>query len=207
MTPETRRQLIHLGVGAFALPVPFLGARWAVALAAFAVFVNWVVFPLTGKDADLLREGESFFNGVRFYPVAVLIAMLALPLTLAQGAWAILATGDCFSNLIGRRYGRAKLPWNRPKSWAGTLGFLATAFPAAFLLMLFTQRFAGSQAFWSFWSGRPEIGPFETSALAMIALLGSLAGAIAESLPLKLDDNLSVTFASGAVMACAAGAF
>src|SRR5688572_13875892 len=111
MTPEARRQLVHLSVLLFAVPVPFLGADWAAVMAGLAVFINWVVFPLTGRDRELMRDGEKFLNGIRFYPVAVLAAILLLPLHLAQAAWAVLAVGDAFSNLIGRRYGRVKLPW------------------------------------------------------------------------------------------------
>jgi len=201
MTPETRRQLVHLSVVGFAVPVPFLGPRWAVILACVAVFANWVVFPLSGRDRDLMREGESYFNGIRFYPVAVLLANLLLPLALAQATWGVLAVGDSFSNLFGRRYGTVKLPWNRRKSWAGTFGFLATAFPAALALLLFTQRFAPGASFLAAWSERGQAGPWSVLEATSLAFVGALVAAIVESLPIRVDDNLTVTFGAGAAMA------
>ncbi len=204
MTPETRRQLIHLAVVAFAVPVPFLGATWAVVLAGFAVFMNWVVVPLTGRDKEIMREGEKFLNGIRFYPVAVLIALVTLPLHLGQAAWAILAVGDAFSNLIGRRFGAVKLPWNRQKSWAGTIGFLVTAFPAAAAFVAYTQHFAPGATFLSAHAANGLAAPFATSALLAVTFAGAAIAAIVESLPLKLDDNLTVTFGGAAAMVATA---
>jgi farnesol kinase len=201
MTPEARRQLVHLSVLLFAVPVPFLGADWAAVMAGLAVFINWVVFPLTGRDRELMRDGEKFLNGIRFYPVAVLAAILLLPLHLAQAAWAVLAVGDAFSNLIGRRYGRVKLPWNRAKSYAGTLGFVATAFPAALGFLLYTQHFAAGDAFLAAWRDSGLAAPLPLGSALAVAFLGSAVAAILESLPLRIDDNLSVTIGSGAVMA------
>lgn len=200
MTQELRRQLIHLSVVAFALPVPFLGPKWAVILAAVAVFVNWVVFPLTGRDKLLMREGERFMNGIRWYPVAVLAAQVALPLALAQAVWGVLAVGDCFSNLFGRRYGKVKLPWNRQKSWAGTLGFLVTAFPAAFGLLWLTQHHAPGQSFLSFWIDRAQAGPYELPMMLAITFAGAAVAAVVESLPIPLDDNLTVTGSAALTM-------
>lgn len=201
MTPETSRQLIHLCVVAFALPVPFIGPTWAVVLAGVAVFANWVVIPLTGRDKALMREGERFLNGIRWYPVAVLFAQIALPLALAQAAWAILAFGDAFSNLFGRRYGRVKLPWNRAKSWAGTIGFVATAFPASLGLWWLTQHFAPGQSFLTVWADHGLSGPFSIGVVIATTLLGSLVAALFESLPIPLDDNLTVTGSAAIAMA------
>lgn len=201
MTPETRRQIIHLCVVAFALPVPFIGPKWAVILAGFAVFSNWVILPLTGRDQTLMREGERFLNGIRWYPVAVLFAQLVLPLALAQAAWAILAFGDAFSNLFGRRYGRVKLPWNRAKSWAGTAGFVVTAFPAALGIWMLTQRFAPGQSFLEDWARLGLAGPYSLPVAIATTLVGSLVAALVESLPIPVDDNLTVTSSAAIAMA------
>ena len=204
MSPETRRQLIHLSVGAFAIPVPFLGPKWAVALAGFAVFTNWVIMPLTGRDKELMREGEKFLNGIRFYPVAVLVALLLLPLHLALASWAILAVGDAFSNIFGRAFGTVKLPWNRRKSWAGTLGFFVTAAPAALAFLAYTQHFAPNQSLLERHVTSGLAAPLAIPALVITGLVGAAVAALVESLPIDLDDNLTVTFSAGASMAATA---
>ncbi len=195
---ETRRQLLHLGVLLFAIPVPFLGPKWSAALAAAAIVMNWVVLPLTGKDRELRRDGERFVNGVRIYPIAVLLLIVLFPLAVATAAWAVLAVGDSFSNLIGRRFGSRKLPWHAKKSWAGTFGFFVTAFPAAVLFFLWTRHFAGDAALLSFWNDRISIGGASLLAVIAANALGAAAAAIAESLDIPVDDNLSVSLTSAA---------
>lgn len=206
MTPELRRQLIHLFVGGFAIPVPFLGPKAAVGLALVAVFANWVIAPLTGGDKALMREGEKFLNGIRFYPVAVLIALIALPLHLALAAWVILAVGDAFSNLVGRKWGSVKLPWHRQKSWAGTGGFFVTAFPAACAMLAYCQHFAPNQSLLTVHVESGLAAPFSLPVVIAVSAAGALIAAIAESLPISLDDNLSVTFGGGLAMALTASA-
>ena len=198
---ELRRQLVHLGVILFALPVPYLGSRWAALICLGAIVFNWVVLPLTGKDKLFRRDGERFLNGVRVYPVAVLLLVALLPLKVATAALAVLAVGDAFSNILGRRYGRVKLPWNPAKSWAGTIGFLLTAAPAAALFFLYTQRVAGADALWSVWDGQPIMAELSVIRAIWICTIGAAIGAIAESLPVRLDDNLTVSITSGAAMA------
>lgn len=206
---ENRRQLVHLGVLLMALPVPFLGPKWALALTAGAVINNWVIMPLTGVDRAVFnREGEKFLNGVRIYPVAVFCLILFLPLTLAMCAWAHLAVGDGFSNMIGRRYGKTnKLPWNPDKSWAGTIGFWVTAAPAGALLMWYSQHFGGSESFLRFWPETAGIGAFSVGAMFLLSGLGAAVGAILESLAIDVDDNISVSVGSGAAMAALATTF
>jgi phytol kinase len=90
--------------------------------------------------------------------------------------------GDGLAALMGRRYGKIKLPWNKNKSWAGSLGvFLGGWVLSAFILVVF----AAAGVFQA---------PF-TSYLRGITLV-SLAGALVESLPLEDVDNLTVTLAA-----------
>jgi dolichol kinase len=96
----------------------------------------------------------------------------------------ILALGDGSAYFGGKLFGKRKLPWNRQKSWMGTLSFILVSAPI------------GALAFW--FEARPTV-PFELA--AWCALAAAVAGAIAESLPVKLTDNLRVGVASG--VACA----
>src|SRR5262249_46189988 len=121
---------------AWALLFPWLGKGGAIAFAAAAVAFNALVFPRLPIGRRAVREGDRRWTGIPWYPVAVLGLVLALPLSLAAGAWGVLAAGDSASNLAGRRLGKGNpLPWNRAKSWAGAVAFFAAALPVAWGLL------------------------------------------------------------------------
>lgn len=186
---EGLRQFVHLGVGAFSLILRFLLWWQAVAFAAAAVVFNFVVLPRLSVGKSIARDREAFFSGVRIYPVAVLMLVVFFPMPIAAGAWAILAVGDSFSNIVGRPFGRTKLPWNARKSWAGTIAFAVTAIPAAAALLS--------------WTAEPPLahpGVGGAGAIWACAIAGGLVGAAVESLDIPLDDNLSVSLASGVAM-------
>ncbi len=187
---ETRRQWIHMLVGAFGLLLHWLNWWQAAILAGMAILNNFVLMPLFKIDRSFLREGERFVSGVKLYPMVVLALVVVFrnELHIAAGCWAILAVGDSVSNLFGRRYGKAKLPWNGQKSWVGTIAFVAFSFPAAFAYIWWTQ--AG-----------PLHAAVSVGVISSLAAAGSVAGALAESLPVPLDDNVTIGLSSGLAMA------
>jgi uncharacterized protein (TIGR00297 family) len=79
----------------------------------------------------------------------------------------------------------APLPWNRQKTWAGFLSFVMAGTLGAYLL---TRWIA------------PEIPA--NKALTVCAA-AALLGAVLESLPITLDDNITVPLVAGAFMFCA----
>ena len=76
-----------------------------------------------------------------------------------------------------------------------------TAAPTAALFFLFAQRVAGADTLWSVWEGQPILAEFTVARCFVIGAVGAAIGAIAESLPVRLDDNLTVSITSGAAMA------
>jgi len=93
--------------------------------------------------------------------------------------------GDGLADILGRGLKSPKLPWNKDKSWAGSLGmFIGGWALAAFILGMFVL--AGIFP-----------GPF-TGYLIPITLI-ALAGTLVESLPLKDVDNITVTLAAVAL--------
>jgi uncharacterized protein (TIGR00297 family) len=79
----------------------------------------------------------------------------------------------------------APLPWNRQKTWAGSLSFVVAGTMGAYIL--------------SRWIA-PGIPPDKT---LMVCGIASLLGAVIESLPIALDDNITVPLVVGAFMFCA----
>src|SRR3990167_4774803 len=131
---ETKRQLVHIGVGAFALLLRWITWPQAALLAVAAIAFNALVLPRLAPG--LLRtadHGRVWASGLVLYPMAVLALVLAFRsrLDLAATAWAVLAAGDGMATLVGAHVRTAPLPWNREKSVGGLLAFLVAGGAAA----------------------------------------------------------------------------
>src|SRR6266568_4692219 len=103
-----------------------------------------------------------FAIGLKWLPWRYAAAIAAL----AAVGWVILAFGDGFATLIGRAVPIAPLPWNRAKSWGGTLAFIGFAALAGEGISIF----------------------FGTPSLLVVSA-AVIVAAIVESMPLGIDDN------------------
>ena len=184
---ERARQWVHIGSAGFALLLRALTWPQAAGAAFVALAFNALLLPRVGglrlyRPAD--RE-RGFPLGILLYPSAVLLLILVFRsrLDMVAAAWAILAFGDGFATLAGR--GR-RLPWNGDKSVAGTAVFVLCGAAGGVAL-----------AWWT----RPAIHPAPALAFTIAApVAATIAAAFVETLPVRLDDNLSVPFAAGAVL-------
>jgi uncharacterized protein (TIGR00297 family) len=193
MTPrsshsETARQLLHVSMGGFALLLRYLPWALAVTLAAAALLFNAFVLPrLAGR---LYRPGDRqrTLHGILYYPIAVLALLLLFPhnLALVAAAWGILAAGDGFATIAGRAIGGPRWPWNRDKTVAGSVALAVAGWAAGAFLLWWCQA----------------VAPAPMSRLFLLAapLAAAVAAAAFESLPIRLDDNLSVGLSAGAVL-------
>lgn len=185
---ETARQLVHVSMGGFALLLRWTTWWQAVALAASALTFNLFLLPrVAGR---LYRPGEAGrLHGILYYPLAVLLLLLLFPgrLDIVAAAWGILAAGDGFATITGRAIGGARWPWNADKTLAGTAAFLFAGAAAGIGLALWC---------------RPPAVP---TTFAWFAVpIAALAAAFVETIPITLDDNLSVALSSGGVLWIAA---
>jgi len=184
---ELARKVVHMGVGTIAFSLRYLGPFWAAILAACALGFNLFLLPHIG-GRKLWREHEhtaGSSTGILLYPLAVLLLILAFytRLEVAAAAWGILAFGDGMASVVGMSIGRAKLPWNPRKSWAGTIAYALFGTVAAAVLLVWTAPVQGRAYEWGF-------------ALAVCGLTALLAAGL-ESLPQGLDDNIGVPLVSG----------
>lgn len=187
---ETPRQTLHMAMGAFAVLLRVL-AWWQAALcAAGALVFNLAVLPRIG-GRTLYRQADAargFPLGILLYPLSVLLLVLVFPhrLDIAASAWGILAVGDGMATLVGSRSRGPRLPWNPDKSWAGTAAFFVCG--------------AGAGVFLAWWT-RPAILPQPSLAFAIAAPIAAAGvAACVESLPVRLDDNLSVPAIAAVVL-------
>ncbi len=212
---ETARQWVHVGSGLFALLLRVLNGWQAATLAFAALVFNASLLPRLGGKR-LYRpvdHDRGFPLGILLYPLSVLMLTLAFPrrLDIAAAAWGILAFGDGFATLVGRSRTEKtaenaknaeqnldsassaifavfsdRLPWNADKSVAGTIAFVVCGGLAAVAL-----------AWWT----RPSITPLPPMAFTIAApLAAAVIAAFVETIPIRLDDNISVPLAAAIVL-------
>ena len=171
-------------MGGLAFLLPFLTPLQAAGAAGAAVLFN--LFALPRLAPSIFREGERgapWRSGIVIYPIAVLLLVILFHrrMEVAGAAWGIMAAGDSAASWIGRRLGRRPIPWNRAKTAEGSIAFALAAFGFSWAILAFTGH-----------------GVVASGGLAGAA---ALFAAFMESLPWKLDDNLTVPLLSAAFLA------
>jgi len=177
-----------MSMGAFALLLRWLPWWQAVALAAAALAFN--LFLLPRLRVNLYRPGdrERGVHGIIWYPLAVLLLLVTFPRRpdIVAAAWGILAIGDGIATLAGRTIGGPRWPWNREKTLSGSAAFAICGAAAGVFLA---------------WWCRPALAPPPALAFTIAApILAAIAAALVETIPVRLDDNLSVAATAGAVL-------
>jgi len=132
--------------------------------------LNGIGFPALGYITRLcVRTGER--RRFAFAPVTlalgILLSLMLFPALIASITIAILACADSMATIVGKFYGKIRIPYNHKKSLEGSAAFLIIAFICAAIYL-----------------------PLKT------ALIVSLVSCIIESLPVK-HDNISIPLGTG----------
>jgi phytol kinase len=128
----------------------------------------------TGNPREILR-GPMFYGIV--FVVLTIIYWLDSPIGII--GLMLMCGGDGLADIIGRRFGKRKLPWSPQKTWLGSLGMLMGGLLLAVVVM---SVFIASGTF------HGSITNFFLP-IVIIAAVGTLV----ESLPIRDIDNVSVT--------------
>lgn len=125
--------------------------------------------------ANMIRPHETVgdFTGATYILMAVCLTVALFDRPIAVAALGFIIVGDTLAALIGRRFGRHRFGH---KSVEGSLACLAGTLLVAALA--------------------PEVP-------AIIGVSGAVVAAVAEALPWKIDDNISVPLLSGLTMTLA----
>ncbi len=188
------RNLFHVSMGVVSVGLyHFVLGKVAVVSILVGLLVAFAAIDLSRRFSsrwnDLLvnslfskisRPGEAHrIPAATWYLTALLLGVLLLPKAAIELGTLILAFGDPAASLVGKRWGGRKL--YREKSYAGSLGFLATGSLAGLGYLLW-------------------LGPAMTIWQAvLVALVATVAGAVAEVFSNRVDDNFSIPLAAGAV--------
>lgn len=187
------RKIIHIGTG------PIFVACWllfqntpsARYLAAIIPLIITIQFFLVGtgvlKDPAAVqamsRSGNprEILRGPLYYGMVFVIITVIFWYDSPAGivALMLMCGGDGLADIFGRRYGRATLPWNKKKSWIGSLGMFFGGFIFSFLILVIYIT-AG-------------IFPTPANEYIIPLLLIAFAGTVVESLPFKDIDNITIT--------------
>ena len=198
-SPSLRNAVHALAFIVFAVPIGALadprnkvahGVEYVVGVMLLVTVLNIVLLPRLAAGKRIARPGAGWVRGEWLYPLALAICFAIYPPFAAFGAWAAMAGGDAAAAFVGRAVPRPRLPWNRKKSWAGSLAFVAAALPFCF----FALYWCPSQQFLKT-TNWPEI-PYVWT----LAVLAAVSGAILESFESPGDDNLRVPLSVGAVL-------
>jgi uncharacterized protein (TIGR00297 family) len=186
VSPEVRRQLVHILVGTGALLLPWL-TWWQAALVAVAgLLFNVLVLPRIAPS--VFRPGDLAVpvrSGIVIYPLAVLALLVCFPkrMDIAAAAWGILAAGDGMATLVGAHVRTSPLPWNRAKSVGGLAAFIVFGWVAGSALAAWTAG-AETRLWWI---------------LTAPGIAAIVAGFI-ETAPIRLNDNISVPASAAIVL-------
>ncbi len=186
---EDGRQLVHVSMGAVALLLRWITANEAMVIAGAALVFN--VYALPHIATSLFRPTERHKPvdaGIIFYPASVLLLLILFPdrLDIVAAAWGIMAVGDGVATIAGRHIRSARIPWNPGRTVSGS---------AAFVLL------GGAAGTFLCWWCLPRVMPPPYPWFATwMPLVAALVAAGAETLPIRLDDNISVPAAAAAVL-------
>ena len=187
---ETARQWVHMLTGCCAFLLRVLTWWQAASIAAASLAFNLFVLPHIGgrRMYRPIDEARGFPLGIVLYPVAVLLLILAFSsrLDIAASAWGVLAFGDGAATLVGRRVGGRQWPWNLEKTIAGTIAFALCGGIGAVALEAWM---------------RPVVVPAPSWWFVVVApIAAAIAAALVETIPIRLDDNVSVPATAAAVL-------
>ena len=195
------RKLIHILTGPlFVLcwllfPSPDLWYyRWLAALVPLLFTVQFALIGLgivkdeaSVKAMSRTGDRREILHGPLFYGIIFVVMTLLFWKDSPIGMIAVMLMcgGDGLADIMGRGLRSPKLPWNKDKSVAGSLGMLLGGWVlTAFIIFIFILKGVFP-------------GPF-TGYLLPITYLAVLA-TLVESLPIKDVDNITVTLAAVAL--------
>lgn len=167
-------------------------ARYFAAVVPLLNCIRLLVYGLSLATDEALvqsvtREGnpEELLRGPLYYVVVLIISALFFWRESPVGVVAVsmMCGGDGIADIMGRRYGSLKLPYNYQKSWAGSISMFMFGFLVSIGMLYYFSVLGCLHLDWS-------------STIQRVALV-SLIATLVESLPTTriLDDNISVPVA------------
>jgi dolichol kinase len=191
---QIRKEIFRKSIHILGFLVPFISLALGITVAAVFVVGMAAVYSLSeymrlkGRSVPVFtvitkiamrndgnindnEKQNTFVKAPLYFAAGVLLSLLIFPAPFNYVAIAVVTLGDGFASVVGRMYGKNKIPYSGGKSIEGT----AAGFVCAFAGSLF----------------------FASPAMSLVA---ASVGMIIEFLPLRVSDNLTVPLLSGLSM-------
>lgn len=166
-----------------AFGLKYLSRFWAVVLLFLLLVIILFVIPkLRSRRHFYRREEKIYSKGAVNYFLVLLVLVLIFPFEVVGASWGIMALGDGMATLVGRNFKTKELFWNKNKSYVGSLAFVIFGLAGSYVLLRWLA---------------PDMA---MSAALAVSFKTVVVAAVVESLPWKIDDNISVPLASAAVL-------
>ncbi|MEM3054828.1 MAG: HAD-IB family phosphatase [Candidatus Bathyarchaeia archaeon] len=180
---EVFREIIH--VCGFTVPIlSSLVGQYAIVLLIVTVtslYIASEVAMMEGKRIPIISsitrqaathtELYEFATAPIFFAIGILLTLLVFPALASSVAITIFAIGDSTATIVGKIFGKTKLPFNKGKTLEGLIAGL----------------------FFGFLAATAYVNPLK-------ALTGATMAMFVESLPLPINDNLTVPLIMGAFL-------
>lgn len=188
------RKFVHILSGLlFMMAWPLFSAsadaRYIAAIVPLANLLRLLIYGLKvatneGLVNAVSREGrpEELLRGPMYYVMALIFCTILFwrESPIGMVSLTMMCGGDGIADIIGRRFGQYKLPYNNEKSWAGSIAMFLFGFLISLGILYYFSLF-----------GFIELDSETT--VRNVAII-SMAATVVESLPVTrlLDDNISV---------------
>lgn len=183
MFREESRQAVHILFFIFAFALKYLDRYQAAFILILLLFVIVFILPKTKIKRFFHRHfEEKYSQGAALYFLVILFLLFFFSPSVVAPAWAILALGDGSATLFGKNFKTKPLPWNHKKSYGGSIAFLIFGFLGAFILLKWMM---------------PDMG---FGRAIQVSFSASLFSAFIESLPMRMDDNVTVALSAALVI-------
>jgi uncharacterized protein (TIGR00297 family) len=194
-SPTSTRRILQVSFLVLAFLLPFLSWRQAAGCLVLALLFVLLIAPYADEDSGRETGGVSestpgtghLDSGIVLHLSSLLALVLVFrhSLHLVAAVWAIAALGDAAAGAVGETFGGPALPYNRQKSWSGFFAFALAGTAGAYVL-----------ASW--------VSPaLPVDKVLWVSASAALVGAFVETLPIRLDDNVTVPLVCGGFMYCA----
>lgn len=190
------RKIIHIGTGPIFVICWLLfdnvpSARFFAAIVPLVITLQFILVG-SGIIRDdkavksMSRSGDrrEILKGPLYYGILFVIITLLFWLDTPIGivSLMILCGGDGLADILGRRFGKVKIPWNPRKSLVGSLGMFLGGFALSIIIMaIFIQAGVFTE----------ELIFFITPILVIVSI-----ATLIESLPIDEIDNITITLGS-----------
>lgn len=186
------RKIIHAGTGPifvlcwlFFRDVP--ASRFLAALVPFAITLQFALVglglwrdPAAVQAMSRTGDRREILRGPLFYGIVFIILTILYWKESPIGIVALmmLCGGDGLADIVGKRFGKTRLPWSKNKTWAGSLGMFVGGWLFSVLVI------------WVYLLSGAFTGSLQDYLLPITVI--SLVATAVESLPLNDLDNLTV---------------